>query len=182
MSKLIKLTTISAVLLTGAMFAGEADAGHCYRSRCYRSTPSRRLAPRRVNPVPGRGGPGALPRGGFAGRPGGPAGVGGGAQGVGGAGAQGAGATQIVNVPVGATVTLPGARGTQVGEVYLVLSGVRLPLPIKDWNETGVTVALPDMQISGATQAQLEITAPGSNTPEILSIQLQPRPAVLVVQ
>ena len=64
----------------------------------------------------------------------------------------------------------------------LVLSGVRLPLEIVDWTEAGVTVTLPDMQITQATPAQLEIKVPGSNTPESLSIQLQPRPAVLIVQ
>lgn len=198
MTRLIKLTTISAVLLTGALLATEAEAGHCYRSRSYapyyRTTyyraPLRRPAPplglSGPGPsAPGLGGPGALPPGGIAGQPAaGPVGVGAGAQGIGGQGIQGVGgqATQMVNVPVGATITLPGARGTEMGTANLVLSGVRLPLMIKDWNETGVTMTLPDMQINQATQAQLEIVVPGANTPELLTIQLQPRPAVLIVQ
>jgi hypothetical protein len=76
---------------------------------------------------------------------------------------------------------LPGNRGTQAGQVNLVLNGVRLPLNVLGWDEAGVTVTLPEMQITSPAQAQLEIVRPGSNA-ETLSIQLQPRPAILVVQ
>jgi hypothetical protein len=67
-----------------------------------------------------------------------------------------------------------------MGRVNLKLSNVRLPLNVQEWNDNGITLTLPDMQISAATQAQIEIQVPGSNTAETLSIQLQPQPTVLV--
>ncbi len=54
-----------------------------------------------------------------------------------------------------------------------------MPLNVLDWNETGVTVTLPEMQITSATSAQLEIVRPGSNA-ETIAIQLQPQAAVLI--
>ena len=171
MTSLIKLTTMAAVLLTGAVFTADADAGSCRSGRC---------APRRVF-VPSRR---PVPRPAFPGPGVGAAGLGGGVQqrvaGAGTGPTQQAGTTQAVSVPAGATITLPGNRGAQMGQVNLILSGVRLPLTVLDWNENGVTLTLPDMQITTATQAQLEIKLPGSNTAETLSIQLQPRPTVLI--
>lgn len=181
MSRLVKLTTMAAVLIAGAVFTADADAGHCSGPSCRYSSPFRSfLSPRRpLRPLYGQ-------RRGFAGPGiGGPAiggpGVGGpgiGGPGFGGQGA--AGGNQAVNVPVGATITLPGNRGTQAGKVNLLVSNVRLPLNVLEWNQNGVTVTLPDMQVNAATQAQIEIQVPGSNTAETVAIQLQPRPAVLI--
>ena len=181
MSRLIRLTTMAAVLIAGAVFTADADAGHCSGGSCRFSSPFQSfLSPRRpLRPLYGQ-------RRGFAGPGiGGPAigrpGVGG--PGIGGPGFGGQGAAvvnQPVNVPVGATITLPGNRGTQAGKVNLVLSNVRLPLNVLQWNQNGVTVTLPDMQINAATPAQIEIQVPGSNAPETVAIQLQARPAVVI--
>lgn len=187
MLSITRLSMMAAVLISGAVFTTDADAGSCRRS--YRRTyvvPTRPVSPP-LTRAPG--GPGALPPGGGPGAAGpGAGGPGQGAAGQGqGAAAQGqqagkAGQTTTVNVPVGATVTLPGNRGEQMGQVNLVLNNVRLPLNVLDWNESGITVTLPEMQITSATQAQIEIKRPGSSTAENLSIQLEPRPTVLVLE
>lgn len=182
MLTLIKFTAMTAAVVTTVACTTDADAGGCRRSRgrIY-VVPTRPAGPGGAR---GAVGPGA-PAPGAAGQA--AAGQGQGAAGQGqGAQAQDADsqeqADQAVSVPAGATITLPGNRGGQMGEVNLVLGEVRLPLTIVEWNETGVTLVLPDMQITSATEAQIEIQSAGSGSAETISIQLEPQPSVLIVE
>jgi len=85
-----------------------------------------------------------------------------------------------VNVPVGATITLPGNRGPEPGRVDLVLPQMKLPLAIGAWTTQGVSVTLPEMALTSALPAQIQVLVPGRRTPEMIGITLMPRPQVVL--
>ena len=90
-------------------------------------------------------------------------------------------AAQPVAIPVGSRVTLPGNFGTQPGMAYLVIGNVKLPMLPESWDESGITLTLPNVQITSAQQVKIEIAPANNGQVASLDITLNPIPKVIVL-
>jgi hypothetical protein len=90
-------------------------------------------------------------------------------------------AAQPVAIPVGSRVTLPGNFGKQPGMVYLVIGDVKLPMLPESWDESGITLTLPNVQITSAQQVKIEIAPANNGQVASLDITLNPIPKVIVL-
>lgn len=88
---------------------------------------------------------------------------------------------QPVSIPVGSRVTLPGNYGSQPGMVYLVIGNVKLPMLAESWDESGITLTLPNVQITSAQQVKIEIAPANNGQVAALDITLNPTPKVIVL-
>lgn len=89
--------------------------------------------------------------------------------------------TATVAIPVGSRITLPGNYGPQPGKVYLVLGAVKLPIMVEQWDETGITLTLPNVQIDSNQVVKIEIAPANNGQVASLDITLNPAPKVIVL-
>jgi hypothetical protein len=89
--------------------------------------------------------------------------------------------TQTVSIPAGSRITLPGNYGSQMGAVYLVINGIKLPMVVEQWNESGITLTLPVMQLTAAQQVKLEIVKADNTQLASMDVTLNPTPKVIVL-
>ena len=84
-------------------------------------------------------------------------------------------------VPAGSTLTLPANfLGTAPGSVLMVFNNIKLPVKIKQWTQTGVTISLPPMAIRKPVVIRMDIVLPNGTLGHTQRINvLPPAPVVL---
>jgi len=84
-------------------------------------------------------------------------------------------AEQVMQIPVGATVTLQGTNlGDQLGMLVVQIDKVSLPAQINEWKPEGVNVTLPMLGLAGPTRAQLWMVRADGTVAANIAVELLP--------
>jgi hypothetical protein len=84
-------------------------------------------------------------------------------------------AEQLMQVPVGATITLQGnALGDQPGMLVLQIDKISLPSQVNEWKPDAVNATLPMLGLAGPTKAQLWMVRADGSVAAQVGIELLP--------
>jgi len=84
-------------------------------------------------------------------------------------------AEQVMQIPVGATVTLQGTNlGDQLGMLVVQIDKVSLPAQVNEWKPEGVNVTLPMLGLAGPTRAQLWMVRADGTVAANVAVELLP--------
>lgn len=84
-------------------------------------------------------------------------------------------AEQLMQIPVGATVTLQGTNlGDQLGMLVVQIDKISLPAQINEWKPEGVNVTLPMLGLAGPTRAQLWMVRADGSVAANVAVELLP--------
>jgi len=84
-------------------------------------------------------------------------------------------AEQVMQVPVGATITLQGTDlGLEVGMLVLQIDKISLPAQVNEWKPDGVNATLPMMGLAGPTRAQLWMVRADGAVAANVAVELLP--------
>ena len=84
-------------------------------------------------------------------------------------------AEQVMQIPVGATVTLQGTNlGDQLGMLVVQIDKVSLPAQVNEWKPEGVNVTLPMVGLAGPTRAQLWMVRADGTVAANVAVELLP--------
>ncbi len=84
-------------------------------------------------------------------------------------------AEQLMQVPVGATITLQGSDlGDQIGMLVVQIDKISLPAQVNEWKPDGVSVTLPMLGLAGPTRAQLWMVRADGAVAANVAVELLP--------
>jgi hypothetical protein len=84
-------------------------------------------------------------------------------------------AEQVMQVPVGATITLQGTDlGGEVGMLVLQIDKISLPAQVNEWRPDAVSATLPMMGLAGPTRAQLWMVRADGAVAANVAVELLP--------
>lgn len=84
-------------------------------------------------------------------------------------------AEQLMQVPVGATITLQGnALGDQPGMLVLQIDKISLPSQVNEWKPDAVNATLPMLGLAGPTKAQLWMVRADGSVAAQVAVELLP--------
>ncbi|MCI0361591.1 MAG: hypothetical protein L0211_24160 [Planctomycetaceae bacterium] len=84
-------------------------------------------------------------------------------------------AEQLMQVPVGATITLQGNNlGDQLGMLVLQIDKISLPAQVNEWKPDAVNVTLPMLGLAGPTKAQLWMVRADGSVAAQVAVELLP--------
>jgi hypothetical protein len=84
-------------------------------------------------------------------------------------------AEQLMQIPVGATVTLQGNNlGDQLGMLVVQIDKISLPAQVNEWKPEGVNVTLPMLGLAGPTRAQLWMVRADGTVAANVAVELLP--------